>query len=334
MPVACATVSRRRHAKIRSDLGVACDPFSAKLRGLRPAPGSPLRTMYTSAEGIGISGTVRSRTTAANASPGRPGACWSAGVRAAPRGRRPDRTFLPGGLAGNLDSAFPVSALLRGIRRYTQAPRPPGPQAPRPPGPQAPRPPGPQAPRPPGPAGLRKTGPAGPCTLGRLRCPHPRRTRPRPCPPTSICPWTRDGNTSGMSAGRRHLPRRTRAPAAGTAPGPWSPRPCRAGAGRPGAAGEGDPRRSSAPSASTWMQSPGGWAPMAARTPRATFREACSRARWGCPGWWSCSGVSASGPPGSSPAIPSRPFPINAAWWPTPVTRSACTATRTRTPSR
>ena len=44
-----------------------------------------------------------SRTAAANASPGRPGACWSVGVPAASRGRRPDRTFLP--------AAWPVTSM-------------------------------------------------------------------------------------------------------------------------------------------------------------------------------------------------------------------------------
>ena len=51
--------------------------------------------MYTSAEGLESATRCRSRTTAANASPGRPDTCWSAGVRAAPAGDGLTEHFCP-----------------------------------------------------------------------------------------------------------------------------------------------------------------------------------------------------------------------------------------------
>ena len=146
-------------------------------------------------------------------------------------------------------------------------------------------------------------------------------------------PWTRGcvSNANGMNAERRRTPR---PPAAGTARNLWSLRPCRAAAARPADTGGTGARRSSAPSGSTWTPSPGGSAPTAARIRPATSRGACSRARWGCRGWWSCSGASASAPTWFIPGHSVETFPDQCRHGGrTPATKSGCTATRTKTPS-
>ena len=93
-------------------------------------------------------------------------------------------------------------------------------------------------------------------------------------------------------------------------------------------------RRFSVPSVSMSMPSPAGSVPTAARIRPAISRAACSPVKSVYRGWSICSTASALKLPGSSPVIRSKHFRNRPNGWSPPVTRSACTAIRTRTRSR